>query len=240
MNDHDWFAVWVDFVIVVIGVFIGLQVANWNEARQERQRASYYVDRLDREFDVIRERLQGGVDVFGNAVAQIDWLQQLRRDYAANSNIDLPDRTVVFEALSQVGSGRIPATSPATFQEMLASGALESLSSDELRQALYEFDEFAGVARAAWASIRQQHYDASVALVIIVDSRPPKDLAGLLDSTDLGLEMVNVDIETFLNDPAIGGHLNNMMQAQVNQYTLVGRQLQLAERIESLIQAAPQ
>ncbi len=33
---QNWFAVGIDFVIVVIGVFIGIQVANWNEARVDR------------------------------------------------------------------------------------------------------------------------------------------------------------------------------------------------------------
>ena len=35
---QNWFAVGIDFVIVVIGVFIGIQVANWNDARSDRQR----------------------------------------------------------------------------------------------------------------------------------------------------------------------------------------------------------
>ena len=30
---QNWFAVGIDFVIVVVGVFIGIQVANWNDAR---------------------------------------------------------------------------------------------------------------------------------------------------------------------------------------------------------------
>jgi hypothetical protein len=34
VRDQNWFAVFLDFLIVVVGVFIGLQVANWNEARQ--------------------------------------------------------------------------------------------------------------------------------------------------------------------------------------------------------------
>lgn len=33
---QNWFAVGVDLVIVMVGVFIGIQVANWNEARIER------------------------------------------------------------------------------------------------------------------------------------------------------------------------------------------------------------
>ncbi|MEL6859245.1 MAG: hypothetical protein AAFO74_12730 [Pseudomonadota bacterium] len=36
VKDQNWFAVGIDFCIVVIGVFIGIQVANWNDARQQR------------------------------------------------------------------------------------------------------------------------------------------------------------------------------------------------------------
>ena len=35
VKEQNWFAVGLDFVIVVVGVFIGIQVANWNEARAE-------------------------------------------------------------------------------------------------------------------------------------------------------------------------------------------------------------
>ena len=41
VKDQNWFAVLIDFFIVVVGVFIGIQVANWNDARtldsQERE-----------------------------------------------------------------------------------------------------------------------------------------------------------------------------------------------------------
>ena len=38
VKDQNWFAVGIDFIIVVIGVFIGIQVANWNNARSDAQR----------------------------------------------------------------------------------------------------------------------------------------------------------------------------------------------------------
>ena len=38
VRDQNWFAVGIDFVIVVVGVFIGIQVANWNETRAEYQK----------------------------------------------------------------------------------------------------------------------------------------------------------------------------------------------------------
>jgi hypothetical protein len=36
VTDHNWFAVGIDFAIVVVGVFLGLQANNWNAARLER------------------------------------------------------------------------------------------------------------------------------------------------------------------------------------------------------------
>ena len=33
VKDQNWFAVALDFIIVVLGVFIGLQISNWNDAR---------------------------------------------------------------------------------------------------------------------------------------------------------------------------------------------------------------
>ena len=43
---ENWFAVCVDFVIVVVGVYVGIEVSNWNEARQEEVRAEEYLERI--------------------------------------------------------------------------------------------------------------------------------------------------------------------------------------------------
>ena len=46
VRDQNWFAVGVDFVIVVVGVFIGIQVANWNEERQLAAQERSYLSQL--------------------------------------------------------------------------------------------------------------------------------------------------------------------------------------------------
>ncbi|MGK2924785.1 MAG: hypothetical protein ACSLE2_04120 [Lysobacterales bacterium] len=35
-RNQEWTAIALDFVIVVVGVFVGIQVANWNEERKTR------------------------------------------------------------------------------------------------------------------------------------------------------------------------------------------------------------
>ena len=43
---QNWFAVGIDFVIVVVGVFVGLQVQDWNDSRKERVEESLLMVRL--------------------------------------------------------------------------------------------------------------------------------------------------------------------------------------------------
>lgn len=42
VTSHNWFAVFIDLVIVVVGVFLGTQANNWNQARIERSDAAEY------------------------------------------------------------------------------------------------------------------------------------------------------------------------------------------------------
>lgn len=37
LRQHDWTAVLIEIVIVVVGVFLGIQAANWDQARQDRR-----------------------------------------------------------------------------------------------------------------------------------------------------------------------------------------------------------
>jgi hypothetical protein len=42
VTHQNWFAVAIDFLIVVIGVFVGIQASNWNQARLERRQGQEY------------------------------------------------------------------------------------------------------------------------------------------------------------------------------------------------------
>jgi hypothetical protein len=47
VRDQNWTAVAIDFVIVVIGVYVGIEVANWNERRVELERGQEYLERIE-------------------------------------------------------------------------------------------------------------------------------------------------------------------------------------------------
>ena len=46
IENENWFAVFIDFLIVVVGVFIGIQVANWNERLGDQNEYQLAIERL--------------------------------------------------------------------------------------------------------------------------------------------------------------------------------------------------
>jgi hypothetical protein len=51
-RNQEWTATAIDFVIVVVGVFVGIQVSNWNIAKQQQERANIYSQRLLEELKI--------------------------------------------------------------------------------------------------------------------------------------------------------------------------------------------
>ncbi len=46
VDEQNWFAVWIDVVVVVVGIFLGLQVTDWNDMRKGREVEKRYIERL--------------------------------------------------------------------------------------------------------------------------------------------------------------------------------------------------
>jgi len=46
LKEQDWFAVSIELALVVLGVFLGIQVSNWNEGRKQRALETTYLARI--------------------------------------------------------------------------------------------------------------------------------------------------------------------------------------------------
>lgn len=46
VSDQNWFAVFIDFLIVVIGIFVGLQVQEWSVQQSEKKLETEYMQRI--------------------------------------------------------------------------------------------------------------------------------------------------------------------------------------------------
>lgn len=150
VEKENWFAVFLDFAIVVIGVFVGLQVANWNESRAEDRREQLYLERLDLEFDVVEDRINRAILAAENGQIAVD---QLMKAHAIGPGaFPTPQGKGPGELFWESVTNVRPATPPAAFKELVASGELSLLKNEALRAALYEFDSISEVSLAVHAA----------------------------------------------------------------------------------------
>ncbi len=134
---QNWFAVAIDFVIVVAGVFVGLQVNNWNAARAEQRRADELVERLVGDLYNEQRINAATVAYYRTTVA---YARTALRDFEAPGSVD-PETFVV--SAYQASQYIAPVTSRSTFEDMVATGALGLVRSETVRKQLigyYEFD----------------------------------------------------------------------------------------------------
>ena len=133
LRDQNWTAIGIDFVIVVVGVFIGIQVSNWNEDRQNASRTQNYYSRLIVDLDSERRGLLARLDY----MAVTDGYGQM-----ALAAFDDPPamRTSQFlVALYQASQIWTYSVQRATYDEILSSGVAQAIPEPELRTHLANF-----------------------------------------------------------------------------------------------------
>ena len=127
-------AIAIDFVIVVFGVFIGLQVNNWNEARNERARERTYLERLFVDFHANVRTLETYVDGRRRDGQILINLAVALRDGGAPPTDDALQRP-----LCRWGAAPLPDLRQGTYNELVSSGALSVLRDERLRILLADY-----------------------------------------------------------------------------------------------------
>ena len=142
LRTQNWFAVALEFLIVIAGVVIGFQVNAWNEGRQDQARGRLYLERLAADFEENVRRAE--VDIAFRTDVRDLGLDALA--YASGRREPETSWRVVaayFNA-SQAGSS-YPVRS--TFEEMLATGDLRLIEDLELRSQLNVYFTESNVAQ---------------------------------------------------------------------------------------------
>ena len=138
VTKHNWFAVGVDLLIVIVGVFLGLQADNWNEARLERQQEQSYRSRLIEDLRANESDLQQ---------RRIYYRQVRHHALAALAVFEEPSRPAGLEFLVDAYQATqiVPRTlTRFTYDEMIAAGRVDRIGDVDLRQQVKNY--YAGMA----------------------------------------------------------------------------------------------
>lgn len=130
VETHNWFAVFIDLVIVVVGVFLGTQANSWNEARIERAAADDYrreivADLKANESDLAARKAYYGA-VRSHAIAALGAIESPARPRTEQFLVN------AYQA-SQVWARPLTRTA---YDEMIGAGLSRSIGSQETRSRL--------------------------------------------------------------------------------------------------------
>lgn len=136
VREQNWAAVTIEFVIVLSGVIIGFQATAWNEARQDAERESLIISRLQADFIAIEADVTTVIaDLERRSEAAGGFIPMIRDD-----SVDVHSETFRLGLANTIGTP-VPAGRSATYVDLLESGDMALIRSEDLRRALIEFDE---------------------------------------------------------------------------------------------------
>jgi len=130
LRQQDWTAVAIEILIVIVGVFIGLQVSNWNETRKENARGQEYLQRLHQELLQDADTLT----LISKFWTQVQGYGETAMAYAEDGTLrdgSAWKTLLAFHHASQVWPYRKP---DVTFQEIRSTGNLLLIRDAALRE----------------------------------------------------------------------------------------------------------
>jgi len=136
VRTQNWTAVALDFVIVVMGVFIGIQVSNWNDARKAIAQQSLLLDRLYEEFRLLEPALATHEEFTRSAYESTAYVINALREGAAPG-----DEAGFRRALALSNSVRNVPQLATTYKELVSTGQLSELPNTDLRAALIRYGD---------------------------------------------------------------------------------------------------
>lgn len=135
LKSQNWTTILVEFVLLVAGVFLGIQAANWNEQRAEDRKAQAYLARIRINLEADTTSIQRREVFWGQVMG---YGKQAIRYAETGEKVDGSAwKTVAaFYQASQLWQW---VTSDSTYQEMRSGGELGLIRDQRLRDALSQY-----------------------------------------------------------------------------------------------------
>ena len=142
IENENWFAVFIDFLIVVVGVFIGIQVANWNEARAESQREVSYLAALKIDFGSVITELENDIARYEEIADAMTFLLEQSRKSAPDASLDALNDAAGL--LVRMEGTKIISD---TYTNLTGSGDLAIIKSQAVKNAMSSFFGLADIVK---------------------------------------------------------------------------------------------
>ena len=192
-REQEWTAIALDFLIVVVGVFVGLQVSNWNDDQKENALSVDYLQRLHDDMtlsiDATTVTEKFILDNIHNVTLVLDSLETCK---LAEENRDAFANGLYFASV------HIPATfADGTLLELQSSGRLGLLKNTQIRDLLIEADREIKYQTRTWPAVRMRGANQTAYMDQVIIFRQNEQRSGFALS---GWGELDIDFEELCQD----------------------------------------
>jgi hypothetical protein len=133
--EQNWFTVFLEILIVVVGIFIGLQVDDWNEVRKDRVREADYLQRIDVELAEDISEFETGITLANRRIGDAQIILAVLADPTSVTG----KPTEFVRALVRAGFTYFPVVNDHTFEEIKSAGELGIIRDVALRISITKY-----------------------------------------------------------------------------------------------------
>ena len=134
IKDQNWFAVGLDVIVVIVGIFLGMQVQQWYEEQTEKNRIAAQLLSFRNELVLSLDNLADRQAYYEARIANVAELR-MKLENGEPFVVDDFNRLM----MDSIRGGRLNVVFRG-YDEMAATGAISKVGDEHLRNALYEWD----------------------------------------------------------------------------------------------------
>ena len=183
LKEQNWMAIGIEFVLLIAGVFLGIQVANWNDERRDLIREKAYLEDVAAELDKSIQSIEHSIKRSQERIA----LNELLIQAAADPVVVRAEPGRFIYAITRGGWTFSPTISGNAFEAMKASGNLGIFRDRKLLRDLMAL--YSGVQGSTqwsqWNALNQSEYSRRAAGILTAQEMmlapPDSDIIPIVD-----------------------------------------------------------
>lgn len=138
VREHEWFAVGIEVLVVIIGLMLAFQLDRWREGIGERQQERDYVLRLISDVEADIPALEYAIDLQFLRLGLVDLLMAVAADPAKAT-----EKPAVFlGSVNQAAYTYTPVLASETFENLRSTGDLRLILDESVKRSIFEYYGF--------------------------------------------------------------------------------------------------
>ena len=138
VRQHDWFAVGVEILVVMIGLLLAFQLDRWRESVVERQQEKIHINRLIADVETDIPTIEYAIALQTLRLELVDLLMDVVQDPTAA----IEEPVVFLGSVNQAAYTYMPVLTSHTFENLRSTGDLRLILDESVKNVMFDYYGF--------------------------------------------------------------------------------------------------